>query len=200
VDDSPGGVALNVIARFEELERQQNLLMEANQALAFQVEQLQSDRDHALADLQMAREQMIAVMQKQPTDPKVLREMWLLEREQARKRHIEARAKFKESLENMPKGSILNEHNEAMPVGVNGFYFIAQPGMNKDVPAAFVEEWANRTIAEAAATELNRKLKFNGTKFPHTNEIQRAMGKAPIWSDERGSLAGMPSAAEQFGG
>jgi len=163
--------------------------MEANQLLAFQMEQLQTDRDQALADLAMAHEQMIEVMKQKPTDPKVLREMWFLQQEETRKRHIEARAKFLESLETMPKGTIINKHNEAIPVGINGTYFVAQPGENKDVPAAFIEEWENRIYAEAAALDLRKKLAFNGgTK--HVNEIQRAMGKPPIWDDHAASLGG----------
>ena len=201
VDDAPGGVALNLIARFEEMERQQKYLMEANQLLTFQMEQIQADRDQALADLEMAREQMIEVMKKKPTDPKVLREMWLLEQEAARKRHAEARARFKAELETMPKGTIISNHSESITVGVNSIYYLVQPGENKDVPAAFIEEWENRVYAEEAARDLRNRLSFNtqgGSKgIKDANDFQRALGKRPIWNEHVGSLVSQ-SAAEQF--
>ncbi|MHC4278089.1 MAG: hypothetical protein ACYSTI_12320 [Planctomycetota bacterium] len=123
-----------------------------------------------------------------PDDPKTRAEILKLELQEAKKEMIARKARFGKALETMTLGIVNSHEPHPISVGVNGYYVVIQPGLNRDIPAAFIEEWERRIRTQEWAEKVALSFEVQDEEVPDANAIQQISGKPMLWNEETGAV------------
>src|SRR3990167_5206313 len=164
VDDSENSLALKMLVEQIQAYQQQTLLElqtmaailghQTEQVKALQTEVAAVKRD-AAEGLAETRTKMQKLMEQKPTDPRALQAMLKESQAQATKEMHKAETRFAEALKTMPRADLNNDTGETVRLIANGVSQILYPGINHNIPQAFIDHWEKRKDEKRWADGLN---------------------------------------------
>jgi type I site-specific restriction endonuclease len=121
-------------------------------SLQLEIAAVKHDAAEALAE---TRIKMQKLMEKTPTDPATQQKMVKEAQIRAKQEMMEAEARFKVALETMPRGDLTNDTGDVVRLIANGVSQVIVPGVNHNVPQAFIEHWEKRKDEKLWSDGLN---------------------------------------------
>lgn len=90
--------------------------------------------------------------------------------EEQEKLALDKQAAFQEALLHQPNGQIINYTAQTIPLTINRVTYTIRPGVNLDIPAPFVELWADNMEATREGTARNAAV---ANKVIHTDAMDQ---------------------------
>ena len=162
--EGEASLALKMLVDQMQAYQQQNLLeLQAMSAAMYQqteqVKVLQLEiaeiKREAAAALVETRLKLQKLMEQKPTDPATLQQMVKAAQEKAKREMHEAEIRFQEALKTMPRGTLINDTPERIRLIINGVDQFLKPGLNHNIPQAFIDHWEKRKDEQRWASGLN---------------------------------------------
>jgi hypothetical protein len=200
-DDTQESLLLEaLVARLEGYERTQRLMLEAMQSLSTATQEQISTLQHNVMT-EIAREKQEAaraadearlkfeeLLQQKPLDPATKQAMLQAAMKDAEKQLAQQAVAFKELLRDMPRGDIMSHEPEAVRFIINGEAVIIRPGLNTNIPEAFIEAWERRDDHRKWAADVEKSFRrFDDQGNPRSaNDINIARGVTTVWNEDAG--------------
>ena len=194
--ETPESVAFQMLMeRLESMERQRVLETQATQAaLTATVESMKSlqaemarEKRETTQAIEALHQKFREIIEARPDDPRVTKELIAKVKKDAQHEMAAQHAKFVEELKIMPTGEVYNHEGRPVRFIINGVDFIFQPGQNRKVPQAFVEQWESRQELRKWAAGVDRGFQSDERSIS-ANEYELLRGRTPFWDEQRGKV------------
>jgi len=194
--ETPESIAFQMLMeRLESMERQRILETQATQAAltatvesmkSLQQEMAREKRETAQA-IEALHQKFKEIVEARPDDPRVTKELIAKVKKDAQHEMAAQHAKFVEELKIMPQGEVYNHEGRPVRFIINGVDYIFQPGANKKVPQAFVEQWESRQELRKWAAGVDQSFQSDEHNRS-ANEYELLRGRTPFWDEQRGKI------------
>jgi hypothetical protein len=149
---------------------------------------LKAERLRSEAAFNLVAKKFQELAEAKPADPKTEAQLIKAELAKAKTELLARRKRFKDSLETMTTGTVQSHEPHPISVGVNGYYFVIQPGENKNVPTSFIEEWERRQRTQKWAVKVADAFEVHDEVMQEANAVQTLTGRPALWDEDTGAI------------
>lgn len=152
-------------------------------------QELKAERIRSETAFDALAKQFQKLAEANPDDPITQGEILKQELRKVKKNMVEKKQRFSEELKNMTTGDITSHEPGPVSIGVNGHYVIIRPGVNRDIPAPFIEEWERRIRVKKWADKVAYAVEIRDDEgIPDANKVARILGSGAIWNENTGAV------------